>query len=247
MATSSAASGRVYPNAPIVEAVIDIQVSQEVAKPLDLSKCVDSVSSRFPQRDPIHLIEMEMASNGFGQTKTEIGQRLVNETGDRILQLQQRGFTYSHMPPYSHWDSFRTEALPLWRTFVENCQPHRVTRVAVRYINRLKLPSGKIDLEDYLSIYPHLPKAMPIFSGLLMQIQMRHEDVHPRCRSVITIASEQATDPSYQPLVLDLDVLVDADIATDSSEVWELLDKLRVKKNDLFEASLTDKMKETFI
>lgn len=237
----------VYPNAPVVEAVIDLQVQLGEDADECLTRLSDKFADRFPQKDRMHLVAMEMRLDGTSVQRDAVGWRLTNGGGDRILQLRRQGFTYSHMSPYTRWSVFSQEARSLWLDFVHNCSPEFVRRVAVRYINRLKLPRAPIKLEDYLAVYPMVPPAYEPIQGLLLQLQGRHESVDPLCNSLVTIASEQqGADPGFQPLLLDIDVFVEKKLPVNGDACWSLLDQLRVKKNDLFEATITSKLRETF-
>ena len=238
----------VYAKAPIVEAVIDIQ-AQVPDDDADkrLLKFAELIAERFPQKSPLQMVSMNLNADGsHNMDRQDLGWRLVSEANDRIVQVRRQGFTYSHMPPYTQWSVFEGEAKPLWQRFVETCQPEKVTRVAVRYINRLRLPAGAIQLEDYLTINPQVPAVCEPIEGLLLQVQSRHLDVDPMCRSVITVASEVATDTNAHPMVLDIDVSVETSLGPQDSHCWTLLEKLRFKKNQLFEGSITDNVRRTF-
>jgi len=66
--------------------------------------------------------------------------------------------TYSHLPPYSNWNAFRDEVRPLWERYVEFVKPEAVTRIALRYINRIYIPQTVYELSDYFRLYPQIPE-----------------------------------------------------------------------------------------
>lgn len=235
-----------YTKAPVVEAVIDIQLQLSATADECLTGLSEQLSQRFPQKNQMHMLEMEMRPDGTSVQKSAVGWRMTSATGDRVLQLKRQGFTYSHMSPYTRWTVFSDEARSLWADFVRSCSPQLISRIAVRYVNRLELPRGKIALKDYLAIYPVLPLEYEPMQGLLLQVQGRHEDVDPVCKSVVTIASENGSDPAYQPMLLDIDVFVEKEIKANGDDCWGLLERLRSKKNELFEAAITTKLRETF-
>lgn len=237
----------VYAKAPIVEAVIDIQLQLPEDADKRLLVYVGQIERQFPQKTPIQMVAVNVGSDGSqSMERKPMGWRLVSEANNRILQVRQQGFTLSHMPPYTQWAVFRDEAKPLWSLFLDICKPEKISRIAVRYINRLRLPPGAIDLKDYLTIYPQVPTACEPIEGLLMQVQGRRPEIDEKCRSVITVATEPATEPTYQPMVLDLDLFVETEMKPDDMQCWSMLDRLRAMKNEIFEASITDKLRETF-
>jgi uncharacterized protein (TIGR04255 family) len=46
------------------------------------------------------------------------------------------------------------------------------------------------------------------------------------------------------PIILDLDLFVERPQVANEEELWALFEKLRVRKNEYFEASITDKTRE---
>lgn len=243
---------KIYSRAPIVEAVIDIKVVYASGKTTCVnSETASAFKATFPRGQPILEVSMGFSSGKDGavtpmSTAAEAaGWRLSNESESRILQIRPQGFTYSHLPPYTQWEVFGAEVRPLWEKFVETCAPVRVTRIAMRYINLLKLPGGPVDLKDYLNLHPQIPATMEPLDGLLMQVRSKLPEVSDNGRFVITLAPAQASaEPDVTPFVLDLDVFCEESFEPSDSRLWTVLQKLRDAKNRLFEASLTDRMKE---
>jgi uncharacterized protein (TIGR04255 family) len=248
---TAAPERKTYNRAPIVEAVIDIRVAYRNGERMfTRPECASTFKPLFPRSQPIFALSMGLSSGADGaltttQKQETVGWRLSNESESRILQIQQQGFTYSHLPPYTKWEVFSHEVQPLWEKFVETCGPERITRVAMRYINLLKLPAGQIELQDYLHLYPQTPKGIEPLDGLLMQVRSKLPEVEDGGRFVITLAPAQSgSDPGITPFVLDLDVFCEKDLDLNDSELWTILQQLRNAKNRLFEALLTDRMKE---
>lgn len=238
-----------YSRAPIVEAVIDIQVERSgtPSPATDVLAYASAVAGRFPNRLPIQLMNVSVTTDPVGRvtntTEQSVGWRLANEKNDRFLQVRAEGFTYSHMPPYTKWAVFRGEAEPLWNRYIEICKPSKVRRIAVRYINRLRLPLGQFELSDYLCFSPDVPKNFAPLQAFLMQVQLAEPDIDSSAKSVITAATEVPSEP-YQPVVLDIDVFLETDLAANDPRVWKYLQTLRDKKNELFEGAITQRMKE---
>lgn len=238
-----------YDKAPVVEAIIDLQVRyKERAEACRFDDCYAKLASQFPSKAPIHQVHMGVLNTGvvgsgmhFQSGQMQVGLRLSTQANDRILQLQQKGFTYSHLPPYTDWNTFSGEAKGLWRTFVETCDPEKVTRVAVRFINRVIIPRDIIELYDYFNLYPHIPQGIPQdVNGLFLQLQMPQPDLAPPVLAVINLAIDQPPGPGQMAILLDFDIFKPGEYAPGSNEVWDFLDRLRMRKNELFEACITD-------
>ena len=236
-----------YSKAPIVEAIVDIQVKMAEGFSHEALNAVHSkLSDRFPTKSPIQMVQMDMGPDAkaggelqFSSSKTDLGLRLTNKDNSRVLQVRENGFTYSHLPPYTSWKELRTEAHEAWRTFVELCKPQTVVRCALRFVNRIEIPKPSIELHDYFCLYPEIPKGIPQdVSGMFMQLQMPQKDLEG-----IAIINQAVVEPvslGTVSVLLDFDLFRAREYAPEDETIWHYLDKLRDRKNELFEACITD-------
>lgn len=79
-----------------------------------------------------------------------------------------------------------------------------------------------------------------------MQMQFWQEDLE--CDLIINEAIVPSADPDTSSVVLDFDLFKerfeDPWPASDKEQIWEYLENLRVRKNELFQESITSKLKE---
>ena len=249
---------RHYKRPPIVEAVINIQVTYpEGLTELLLEKVDASFSSRFKHKVRISGADVTWAAALSAVTHTSVttnrmmGLRFANQENNRILQIRPEGFAFSHLTPYSTWEELRSEALPFWQEFLEICQPTAVTRIAVRFINRLQLPQSSPEkgahLENFLTFCPNVPDEFEIVTGFMSQVQLPLPELAgQRPLALVTVASQPPTIPEMELSVLDIDVFETVHWDPREPKIWEELEKMRVIKNRIFESALTDRMKETF-
>jgi uncharacterized protein (TIGR04255 family) len=242
-----------YRNAPIIEAIIELQVhfADPGAARVARADFVASLSNDFPRQETMHRhdFKFEVQPGADPRISSEQGPggwRMLNAKSDRILILLHDTFTYSHMPPYTEWATFRAECEPLWKKYTAKCKPDRVSRLAVRNINRLKFPRGDVDLDNYLQIVPDVPSTIGVVNSLLFQIQVAQPSIGPTAQSFVRLATDPVTDPESQSFVLDIGVSLEGSWSPDEAAVWEQLTRLRDKKDELFEASITDATRRLF-
>lgn len=242
-----------YPRAPIIEAIIELQVRfKEVPSEEQFQACYERVKDTLPTKESMEVLEVGVArlnkpggAVSLRSGSSRVGLRLRSSSRDRVLQIQQRGFTYSHLPRYTEWETFCAEARPLWSAFIDTCKPETITRVAVRYINRIVIPEVPIELYDYFNLYPNLPKGVPQdVVGLFLQLHMPQPDLAPDALAVINLALDEPPAPNSVSILLDFDVFRQAEYPPETEEVWGFLDRLRDRKNELFEACITEKTRE---
>jgi uncharacterized protein (TIGR04255 family) len=235
---------RHYSRAPIIEALIDIQIAESAV----MREEVESLAltfSEFPTRLPLHQLEMgfELSPDrppNFSNEQSLLGYRL--DRPGRVLQLKTRGVSYSHLPPYSDWSSFSSEANKYWDAYSAVFHPRSVDRIAVRMINRLPLPVGDIRLEKCLNFYPTLPDSLPSDAqSLSMQLQLPMPKIDPNALVILGLYSAPPA-PGPNAIMLDIDFIIQRSIATE--DVFSLLATLGDAKDDVFEACITDEIRK---
>lgn len=170
------------------------------------------------------------------------GYRFVSENGRQIFQAQLGGFTFNRLEPYEHWAPFRQEAQRLWQVYVAAAKPHAVTRAALRYINRINVPLGA-ELKDYFRTVPEVAPDLPqILSSFVMHLEVPQADIDGKL--LLNQATVEPAHPDMSSIVLDIDLFCEVEMQADDRSLWELFEKLRVRKNAVFEACITDRVRE---
>ncbi len=198
-----------YTHPPLTEAVIDIQVQLPETVTVDalVSLHTGHESSYPSRRNIMHFegrvsMQPEVAAVG---SQEHHGYMFISTDERQIVQVRLNGFTLSRLAPYESWESFRDEAKAWWTRYRQAVQPLVVTRVAVRYINRLDLPLPMGDLKEYLRTVPEVSPLLPQgLLGYFMQLLIPQEDLSA------TLSLNEALVPPPRPGVAS--VLLDIDL-----------------------------------
>ncbi|MDQ2996792.1 MAG: TIGR04255 family protein [Chloroflexota bacterium] len=237
-----------YKNSPLTEAVIDLQVtvSEEVTLEALASMQSEQKHSYPTRRDQMYVegqFSVDPETPPASGIRTQRGYAFLSDDERQIFQARLDGFTFSRLAPYENWESFRDEARRLWTVYRAITKPQKINRLAVRYINRLDLPLPFDDFNQYLRtvpvVSPELPQAL---NSYFMQLQIPYEDLSATL--ILNQALLPLTDPDKVPILLDIDIFRDTDMAEGEESIWEFFEKLRSRKNDVFEACITEQMKE---
>jgi uncharacterized protein (TIGR04255 family) len=239
-----------YARAPIAEAVIDLNVSfGEVPSIEKIEQFARQFKTDFPQMQRINALSMAVGHDGqngaisSNTSSSPLGVRMTNAKGDRVLQIRRQGFSYSHLQPYSEWETFSGDMKPLWERYVGEFAPTAVTRLAVRYINRITVPQG-VNLDDYLNVTPRLLGSVcPEVEGYFLQLVLPQPDLGEEWKAIINTGLEAAPSPDVMSVLLDIDLFCASTAGVKDSEVWPILNQLRQRKNDIFEAAITDEVR----
>lgn len=241
-----------YSNAPITEALIDLRVTPGQDFSLDdLEAIRNTIADSYPTQEMMHFYSGQWTIQGAGDPiQAEVasqhgGFRFVSQNKQQIFQARIDGFTFSTLAPYDRWEPFRDEARRLWELYRSAAKVELITRAAVRYINRIDIPGARTELEDYFRTYPEVSADMPnegLIGGFFMQLQLWQEDLN--CLVLLNETLLPPLDHETTSIQLDLDLsreqFGEPWQADEDARVWEFLEQLHDRKNEVFEASITD-------
>jgi uncharacterized protein (TIGR04255 family) len=237
--------------APIVEALLDARVSpREGIDALALKSFGDGLEERFPTcqiqthwQSQLNFSSSQIDLDPESVTTSTLGYAFLAPNGSRIAQAQIGGFCFSKLQPYEGWDALLGEFQELWQVYLQVAQPSSISRVAVRYINKILLPIEFIaNPSVYLGFHPSSPDGLGNQAEFFTRSVVCHPQ-RPDIRGVITVASESSTEDSF--LIYDIDVFAGGlALDPDSQELPALLDQLREYKNDLFFGAITPLLEE---
>jgi uncharacterized protein (TIGR04255 family) len=236
-----------YPKAPITEALIDIRVTlPDETAVTDLARVDVGEEIGYPQRRNRFAVKGQIAVGdqvGTATSQRHVGYDFLSSDERQIVQIRSDGFTFSRLAPYDRWETFRAEAYRLWKLYRAVAEPVSITRVGVRYINRLDLPMPMGDLKDYLRTVPEVSPDLPqVINGYLMQLVILQEDIGALL--LLNEALLPPPDPNTASVLLDIDIYRDLEASIEETELWRLLDQFRARKNQVFEACITERTRE---
>lgn len=243
---------RYLPHAPIIEAVIDFQVRLASDFSIDRFDALSGVlAGQYSSPERIQSMEARL---GFEDGRpippdakyTALGVRLKSPDNRAVAQFRSNGFTFNRLEPYTNWADVFSEALRLWREYVRVVGQATVTRLAVRYINRLRLPLPVPDLARYLVAPPVVAQGLPqTIRSFLTRIVVDDGD---RGQSAIVT---QTLEPSavvqhHLMVLLDIDAYREATFAPDDPRLETVFGNLHDFKNEIFFESITEETVELF-
>ena len=165
-----------------------------------------------------------------------------------IAQFRRDGFTFNRLHPYTKWDDLIVKTKNLWPLYKKIANPEAVTRLAVRYINNLKLPLPFGDFSEYLCVPPNIPEGLPQgVNNFLDRITIYDsaQDISANITQSLERGS-QSSKNNHIVIILDIDVYKQGDFSMDSQEIWDRFEKFRKIKNEIFFKYITEKTARLF-
>ncbi|MGO8673273.1 MAG: TIGR04255 family protein [Capsulimonadaceae bacterium] len=242
-----------WQNPPIVQAILEIRADVDASCVGELKNVVRGIEDQFPHSTEVKQGEFQLAFNPEAEPGIHtppisvIGYNLTSQDQQSVVGAWVPQFSYSQLKAYSTWAEFSTRARDMYDRYISIARPTSVTRLGLRYINRLALPLPVDNFKDYILTAPDVAEGIP--QSLLlyfMRLVIPDPDIDAIANVLMSLEplSEEST---HANLVFDIDVSKQGGYpATNSEEMWRDFAQLREFKNRIFYKSLTEKTKEMF-
>lgn len=240
-----------YKHAPITEAVIAINFATSMDS-AEFDKVSDKFGSHYPQHQRVEnvkvAVQLPVGQKDIPTTEIdrEVGHRRSSSDMTELLVLWRSAFVVSQLAPYPGWDEFFQRFVRDWKVWKRAMGFRPIGRLGVRYINRIDIPlSGHIvEHETFLNVYPKLPDILGQVGAYAVQAVLPIEDIG--CRLTLNSAVVPAPILGHASFVIDQDIAKEVDLPQSDKAIYELLNEIRVRKNNVFEACISDRARELF-
>lgn len=237
--------------APITEAIVDFRVMPSSdLQPDHLLRAPALVGPNYPKTQRPQRKEARINIRGATAATSVrdlgfMGLWLKTEDEKTVAQFRPDGFTLNRLKPYTSWGEISLEALRLWAIYLDLAKPHSVTRLALRYINRLSLPGPMADLAEYIVEAPRLPGTTP---GIIATFRshLTLEYAEGKMKANVHRALETSIETPGPSLLFDIDVYRPGPLDPRGDALSGALLGLRDYKNRIFFEGLTERLVRDF-
>lgn len=239
-------------SAPLTEAIIDFRVK---ARPglhaHEFSTLKPVLADRFPKVDESRGGQVTFQLSPAGAVTPGLqdlglqGYFFKSPDDKLIAQFRVDGFTLNRLEPYTSWKELLPIAMELWQLYCKVASPEAAIRVALRYINRISLPSDLSDLALYLRSAPSVPPELPQDIGAFFSRITIHDPDRLLAAHVVQALEKNAATRKIT-LILDIDAFRDVDMPPDDPKLEMTFTHLHDFKNLIFFSYLTDEILRRF-
>lgn len=238
-------------SAPITEALVDFRAVLPAAfEPNHFRQVDERLRADFPHMEERKSTEATVKF-AEGRPATQIrdlgltGVWIKSPDGKSVGQFRTDGFTFNRLKPHTSWEEILPTAFRLWDEYARLASPEVVTRVALRYINHLTLPSAPGDLDKLITTSPRLPQDIPqALNSFSTRVVL--QDVERGMSANFTQALEVGVQTQLPTLLLDIDAYRLGQFPPQREVLERHLVDLRSYKNAIFFGSLTEDFIRSF-
>ena len=220
----------------------------------EFDKVSDKFGSHYPQHQRVESVKVAVLLPAGqkdipkAEFDREVGHWRSSSDMTQLLVLWRSAFVVSQLAPYPGWDAFFQRFVRDWKVWRRVMGFRTISRIGVRYINRIDIPvSGPVvEHETFLNVYPKLPDIDILGSveAYAVQAVLPIEDIG--CRLTLNSAVVPAPILGHVYFVIDQDIAKEIDPPQRDKAIYELLNEIRVRKNNVFEACISDRARELF-
>jgi uncharacterized protein (TIGR04255 family) len=240
-----------YKHAPITEAVIEIKIDSSLDQ-AEIERASAKFLTHYPQDQRIESVKVALllatktGSNPKTKVDRDVGHRRSSLDLTELLVLFPSSLMVSQLAPYPGWDQFYRRFCRDWRIWKKAVGFKTISRIGVRYINRIDIPMlyRHVEHETYLNVYPRLPDIIGQVGGYAVQAVSWFEDIG--CKLALNSAVVPAPILDHASFIVDQDIIREIDPPQSEKAIFQLLNQIRTKKNAVFEACVTDRARKLF-
>jgi uncharacterized protein (TIGR04255 family) len=246
-----------YKKPPVREAVIDIRIERLPGTVLSkLDQLHGKLIQQYPGKKTAYAWEghWEMRETTIVSSQKShgpVGYHFTSADEKQILQFRLDGYAFHRLKPdpegsWAGWDRIREDARAAWELYVRETSPQEITRLAVRYINQIVIRATSVELNDYFTAAPQIPKKFRYqdLENFFSRVAIPIKDLN--ATAVVTHAPSPRTFPNTVTVILDIEIFRQQKTPIDTAMIWETLDRFRDIKNNVFEESLRAEAKKLF-
>jgi uncharacterized protein (TIGR04255 family) len=225
-----------YPNAQIAEALCEIHYALAPGqswRPTAPGELFKRFQAEYPELEPIteHGVLLTIGADGVPTQQLappRLRFKLTHGSRPFMMQISEQTFTLNVLSPYPGWVAFNLELASRWPAVLDVIKPSKITRIGLRYINRIvrlspaEKPEHWFRPSDYIAT-----AALKSESRFLSRMETQLADSN---RLLVTLAHDQNVDSvaKHGAALLDIDVITEKETAAD----WQALNLALVQLHD---------------
>ena len=237
-----------FPNPTIAQATCEIGFNRNLQVKLSSAELYKLVAADFPEIQAVGGMAFQIVIES-GPLPAQVPPpgvpaptfRFATSAGDRFVQISDSGFVYQTTAAYPGWDSVKASILDLWAKMLPVIKPDSVTKVGLRYINRIVKDEQHPHIQDWLSASEYIP---PVLLKSRRHFLQRVEVSRNNDLLLITVAHQELAETPRGAIIFDIDRICSDEIAVDQKVIGDVLERLHEEVWDVFWTSKTPALEQ---
>jgi uncharacterized protein (TIGR04255 family) len=238
----------VYPHPTIVEAICDIRFRLAPRKrwrPSFPGELFKHIQDEYPEMEAVPDVGLQLEVEPLSPRVQVVAQRpkvcFKHSSRALLLQLAENSLTVNTLLPYPGWQVMRSDVLTIWQKVAEVVRPEMITRLGVRYINRIVKETEQDCLGTWLTENAYIPKGLlEAHPGFLLRVETYLDEEN---RLILTLGDTKSEgDGPYGAIIFDIDRMVKREIVPEQDALEQELNRLHVAVWEVFSSAQGEKL-----
>jgi uncharacterized protein (TIGR04255 family) len=201
----------------------------------------ERIRDRFPSKQGKSVLANETGSTPPLPPELQHAMARVqffSEDGSSLVQVGPNLLTVNFLPPYAGWPTFLPLIDEMVGMYREIATPAGLSRVGLRYINKVQIPGTDLDLSQFFVALPVIPAATQgRVLGFLSVADIAPPDGGHTLR--YTLGTANSDEQQASAFLLDLDASKSGPDAPSWDLLHDSLDSLHASVEGAFEGTFT--------
>lgn len=239
---------REYANPPVVEALCEVHFADSRWDDTVPGRFFDRVQGLgFSEKEPVQRHEARIhlggAAGPTAAVREDTRMRFRSVDRARVVQVEPELVVVNQLRPYPTFADWSPTVVSVARTFAELVEAKGVSRIGLRYINRIDLPGSRVDLQDWFMVAPQLPSAWKDTAGSFM---VRVERKVAEDLELILTFGSAPSEVGESSFMLDLYAIHTLKVLASVESLPPLLEDAHSCIESAFEGSITESLRTRF-
>lgn len=228
-----------YRNPPLVEAICEFQFKAESWDWTVPGLLYQEFGEEYPNKKENLTLQLVQSGNEIKPTPSKrlhfvrTDERAFIEVGENVLAAH-------HLAPYAGWEQFKPMIASVFEKYSAIAAPNGLSRIGLRYVNRLQFHEDVVDLPEQMNFGPRIPKSLP---REIKALFVRVELLYPVDKGLLLLSTGSAPNGG---IVLDLDFVTSDPESVPLSDAIGWVETAHTRIEEAFEASIRDSARTTF-
>jgi uncharacterized protein (TIGR04255 family) len=242
-----------YKNPPIEEALCEFtfapsaestQIDFTLPGRLQLHEAIHGEYTGQARTQNVQTITSASNNPAFAVHDSIFRIQLPTADGSRLISVGVNTLAVTVLRPYEGWEAFKPRIERALAAFCDVSGRSTVTRVGIRYINRIVVRSKNAKASSFLNF---IPEEHETFGAPVNSFMQRAEYIRPDgIKMIVTKATLQQAVADTTEYLLDIDTIWDKATLTTQPELLAMAESLHDVEGAAFEALITDDARSLF-
>jgi uncharacterized protein (TIGR04255 family) len=232
----------------IAEALCEVHFDLPIEKPWNASlfgEFYKIVQSEYPEMEPLQGVglQLEIGPQGLGQRLVPPPQRMRFRHAERplLLQLDATTLIVNILAPYPGWDTVVGDVMSAWNRLRQVLSPSAITRVGLRYINRIERSSAEERPGEWIRPNEHVASGvLGSSAGFLSRAEVSSSE-HDTVIVTLGDQPDESTD-GWGAIIFDIDRISQRQLSPREANLRQEVDRLHEEVWQIFASAKSEQL-----